>query len=150
MKCQNCGMNDATFYYRSNVNGRVTEQHLCSQCAAKLGFRENLRPAGFPGGDFFADDDFFTRPFRLFEPLLGGLGGRLLTEFPAPVDVTQEARAAAAEPEKPGPGLVDGVERERLQKERQRNALQAQLKAAVETENYEEAARLRDELKKLA
>lgn len=144
MKCQHCGMNDATFYYRSNVNGRITEQHLCADCAEKLGFRESLRPAGFFG------DDFFTRPFRLFEPLFGGLGGRLLTEFPAPVDVTEEARTAAAEQEQPGPGLVDGAEQERLQKERQRNALQAQMRTAIETENYEEAARLRDELKKLA
>jgi hypothetical protein len=142
-------MNDATIYYRSNVNGRVTEQHLCADCAGKLGLRESLRPAGFPGGDFFADDDFFTRPFRLLEPLFGGMGGRLLTEFPEPVDVREEARTAVR-PEKPEPGLVDEAEQERLRKERQRNALQAQLKTAVETENYEEAARLRDELKKLA
>ena len=38
----------------------------------------------------------------------------------------------------------------RLQKERQRNALENQLKTAVDNENYEEAARLRDELKKLS
>lgn len=37
-----------------------------------------------------------------------------------------------------------------LQKERERNALENQLKAAVDSENYEEAARLRDELKKLS
>ena len=145
MKCQNCGMNDATFYYRSNVNGRVTEQHLCAECAGKLGFARNMRPAGF------FDDDFFTRPFRLFEPLFGGLGGRLLTEFPEPVDVTEEARTAVAEQEQPRAAcLVDGAEQERLRQERQRNALQAQLRNAIDTENYEEAARLRDELKKLA
>ena len=144
MKCQHCGMNDATFYYRSNVNGRVTEQHLCADCAAKLGYSDSLRPAGF------FDDDFFTRPFRMFEPLLGGLGSRLLTEFPEPVDVTEQARTAVAEQEKPNPGLVDGAEQERLQKERQRNALRNQMQTAIETENFEEAARLRDELKKLA
>ncbi len=149
MKCQNCGMNDATIYYRSNVNGRITEQHLCSECAGKLGLRENLRPAGLFGGDFFNNDDFFTRPFRLLEPLFGGMGGRLLTEFPEPVDVREEARTAV-QPERQAPGLVDGAEQERLRKERQRNALQAQMKAAIETENFEEAARLRDELKKLA
>ena len=145
MKCQNCGLNDATFYYRSNVNGRITEQHLCAECAARLGYSRGVQGAGF------FDDGFFTRPFRLLEPLFGGLGGRLLTEFPEPVDVTEEARTAVKEREKTAdPGLVDGVERERLQRERQRNALQAQMKAAIETENFEEAARLRDELKKLA
>ncbi len=142
MKCQHCGMNDATFYYRSNVNGRVTEQHLCADCARQLGYADSLRPAGF------FDDDFFTRPFRMFEPLFGGLGSRLLTEFPEPVDVTEQARTAVAEPEKAG--LVDGAEQERLQRERQRNALRNQMQTAIETENFEEAARLRDELKKLA
>ena len=38
----------------------------------------------------------------------------------------------------------------RLQKQRQHNALENQLKAAIDSENYEEAARLRDELKKLS
>ena len=144
MKCQHCGRNDATFYYRSNVNGRVTEQHLCAECAAKLGYSQAVPAMGL------FDDDFFTRPFRLFEPLFGGLGTRMLTEFPEPVDVMQEARTAAAEPERVQPGLVDGAEQEQLQRQRQRNALQNQMKAAIESENFEEAARLRDELKKLA
>ncbi|MBE6990425.1 MAG: hypothetical protein E7426_06745 [Ruminococcaceae bacterium] len=143
MKCQHCGKNDATFYYRSNVNGHVTEQHLCADCARELGYSESLRPAGL------FDDDFFTRPFRMFEPLFGGLGARLLTEFPEPVDVTEQARTAVAEPRKTDTGLVDGTEQEALQRQRRRNALQAQMKAAVESENFEEAARLRDELKKL-
>ena len=47
-------------------------------------------------------------------------------------------------------GLVGRDEEVRLQKERQRNALENQLKTAVDNENYEEAARLRDELKKLS
>lgn len=25
MKCDRCGKNEATFYYKSNINGRVTE-----------------------------------------------------------------------------------------------------------------------------
>ena len=142
MKCQHCGMNDATFFYRSNVNGRVTEQHLCADCARRMGYSRDLPSMGL------FDDDFFTRPFRMFEPLFGGMGTRLLTEFPEPADA--EARTAVAETERSEPGLVDGAEQERLQRERQRNALEAQMKTAIETENFEEAARLRDELKKLA
>ena len=33
MKCENCGKNEVTFVYRSNVNGHVEEKHLCSDCA---------------------------------------------------------------------------------------------------------------------
>lgn len=145
MKCQHCGKNDATFYYRSNINGRVTEQHLCADCARQIGLAQEM-----PAMRSLFADDFFARPFRLFEPLLGGLGTRMLTEFPEPVDVTREARDAAADPAQGEAGLVDGAEQERLQRERERNALQAQMRAAIETENFEEAARLRDELKKLA
>ena len=37
MKCDRCGKNDATFYYKSNINGRVTETHLCQACARRMG-----------------------------------------------------------------------------------------------------------------
>ena len=144
MKCQNCGKNEATFYYRSNINGRVMESHLCPECARQLGLMQNMRQ---PLMDSLWDDDFFARPFRMLEPLLGGFGSRLLTEFPEPVDVTQEARRTAAEPQ--DDSLVQGDEREQLSRRRQRNALETQLRHAVETENFEEAARLRDQLRSL-
>ena len=68
MKCQNCGRNEATYYYKSSINGRVTETHLCADCARKLGYVQRMQP------DSFFGDDFFSHPFRLFEPLLGGFG----------------------------------------------------------------------------
>ena len=65
MKCQNCGRNEATYYYKSSINGRVRETHLCADCARKLGYVQRMQP------DSFFGDDFFSHPFRLFEPLLG-------------------------------------------------------------------------------
>ena len=44
---------------------------------------------------------------------------------------------------------MDKAQQAELRTQRQRNALQEQLKAAVESENYEEAARIRDELRAL-
>ena len=64
-----------------------------------------------------------------------------------PVDVTQQARRAAEEPREDN--LVQGDEREKLSRQRQRNALETQLRHAVETENFEEAAKLRDQLRSL-
>ena len=145
MKCQNCGKNEATFYYKSNINGRVMESHLCPECARQLGLVQDMRRPMM--SSLWDDDDFFARPFRMLEPLLGGFGSRLLTEFPEPVDVTQEARRTAAEPQ--DDSLVQGDEREQLSRRRQRNALETQLRHAVETENFEEAARLRDQLRSL-
>ena len=110
MKCQNCGKNEATFYYKSNINGRVMESHLCPECARQLGLVQDMRRPMM--SSFWDDDDFFTRPFRMLEPLLGGFGSRLLTEFPEPVDVTQQARRTAEEPREDN--LVQGDEREKL------------------------------------
>ena len=44
---------------------------------------------------------------------------------------------------------VDKAEQERFSLQRQRNALQTQLRHAVEAEDFESAARLRDQLKAL-
>ena len=145
MKCQNCGKNEATFYYKSNINGRVMESHLCPQCARQLGLVQDMRRPMI--SSFWDDDDFFTRPFRMLEPLLGGFGSSLLTELQEPVDVAQQARRAAEEPREDN--LVQGDEREKLSRQRQRNALETQLRHAVETENFEEAAKLRDQLRSL-
>ena len=131
MKCEHCGNREATFYCKSNINGVVKEVHLCENCAAELGYTRHLQGA-------FRPMHLFSDPF---EPFFGTLGTHLLTEFPAPM----EEKA----PEQPKP-LVDGIEQTKLREQRQRNALQAQLKSAVEAEDYETAARLRDELKRLS
>lgn len=133
MKCERCGRNEATFYFKSNINGKITEQHLCSDCAREMGYTDKLRSRSL------FDDDFFTRPFRLFEPLFEPMGARLLTEFPEPLCEGEQPRTAVREKEP----AVD-AEQEKWKNERERNALQAQLKAAIEEENFEEAARLRD------
>ena len=126
MRCDRCGRNEATFYYKSNINGKVTQIHLCPQCAEELGYTDSFRSAGMTGGLF---GDFFSRPFGMLEPFLNGFGARMLTEFPEPVDVLGQARESTPAAEE--------------------HALQTQLNLAVEAERFEEAAKLRDELKAL-
>ena len=36
MLCQKCKKNEATVYYKENINGHVTEYNLCPECAAEL------------------------------------------------------------------------------------------------------------------
>ena len=138
MKCERCGKNEATFYFKSNINGKITEQHLCSDCAAELGYTDKLRRRSL------FDDDFFTRPFRLFEPLFEPMGARLLSEFPEPLCEDEMPRVAVQEKQP-----VEDAEQAKWKSERERNALQAQLKTAIEEENFEEAARLRDAIRAL-
>ncbi len=131
MKCQHCGQNEATFYYKSTINGRTTQTRLCSQCAEKLGYAETLRPMRL------FESGFFTRPFSL----LDGFGSRLLTEFPAP---TGEEQVTAEE------ALLDEAQRDEFTLQRRRNELENRLQSAIAEENYEEAARVRDELRTLS
>lgn len=37
MKCQSCGKREATVKYYENINGSKKELHLCTDCANKLG-----------------------------------------------------------------------------------------------------------------
>lgn len=136
MKCEHCGLKDAAVYVRSSINGRVSEQRLCADCARALGFEKRLQP-------LFAEE--MLHPFGMMEPLLRSFGSRLLSEFPAPAEEETEggAKLPTEEP------LVSAQEQEKLQKDCRRNALRAQLTAAVEREDYEEAARLRDQLREL-
>ena len=138
MRCEHCGKNEATFYYKSNINGRVTEQHLCRDCARELGYTESFRPMSL------FRDDFFTRPFGMLESMMSGLGTRMLTEFPMQEDIVR----AAAEPRQQE-DLLGNEDRGKLTQQRHRNALQAQLKDAVEREDFETAIKLRDEIRQL-
>jgi protein arginine kinase activator len=44
MLCEKCGKNTATTHIKTVINGKVTEQNLCGYCAAKGGY------SGFNGG----------------------------------------------------------------------------------------------------
>ena len=138
MRCEHCGRNEATFYFRRSLNGRSKEVRLCPDCAAALGFRQEL-------DGMFADS--FDSVFLLLPNLFGVL--------PEAARLTPAARAtlqlvpAPDEPVYETESLLSEAEGAALRQEREHNALEAQLKQAVASENYEEAARLRDELKKL-
>ena len=141
MKCEHCGKNDANFYYKSNINGKVTQLHLCGECAEALGYTDTLRRTMRPMRLF--DDDFFTRPFGMLEDMMDRFGSRMLTEYPAPAEESDHRSESRQE-------LLPEQERQQLQHQRQKNALQHQLQTAIREERYEDAARLRDEIRGLA
>ena len=67
MKCENCGKNEVSFVYRSSINGKTEEHHLCQACAEKLGYTQKLfarRPSMVDS--FFGSDDFFSDFFSQF------------------------------------------------------------------------------------
>lgn len=68
MKCEKCGKNEATMYYKETVNGVTREMHLCPECAKK----ENL--GGAFESAFQSMNHFWSDPFHSF--LGGGFGSR--------------------------------------------------------------------------
>lgn len=153
MKCENCGKNEVTFVYQSNINGKVTEKHLCSECAREMGYAKKLADhsqrmmQGFFGRSLL--DDFFAP--------MPGLMGRMNRMLEDPFDdffaempalSTAPAQQAPQEQQKQEQ-LVNEEEQSRFARIRQRNALRMEMKRAVREENFERAAELRDQLREL-
>lgn len=150
MKCENCGKNEVTFVYQSNVNGQVTEKHLCSECAEKLGYTQRLAAhsrsmmQNFFGGGLF--DDFFTP----FPSLLGHMNRMLESPFDDFfADMPALGAPAEQKPEQPQKSqdtLLEQKEQDEISKTRQLNALRMEMQKAVREENFERAAELRDQI----
>ena len=158
MKCENCGKNEVTFIYQSNINGKVTEKHLCSECAEKLGYTQKIAARNrsmmqsFFGGSLLGNgffDDFFS-PM----PSLMGRSGWLLEDpfddFFAEMPALSSAPVQQQEEQqKQQNDLVVKEEQSRFAYMRQVNALKLEMKKAVHQENFERAAQLRDQIHQL-
>ena len=153
MKCENCGKNEVTFVYRSNINGRTEEHHLCQACAEKLGYTQKLfarRPSMMDS--FFGGEDFFGDFFSPMPSLLGRMNRMLESPFDDFFDAMPAigaAPAAESAQEEKKADLVSREEQSRFSYLRQLNALKLEQKKAIHEENFERAAQLRDEIHKL-
>lgn len=54
MLCQNCGKNEATTHIKQIVNGDTTQMHLCAGCAEHLGYGDIFSGFGFNLEGFFS------------------------------------------------------------------------------------------------
>lgn len=158
MKCENCGKNEVTFVYQSNINGQVTEKHLCSECAQKLGYTQKVAARSqrmmqnFFGGNSFFGDSFFDDFFSPMPSLFGRMN-RLLEDpfddFFADMPALTAAPAQEAQTQEKKEDLVEKEEQSRFARMRQLNALRMEMKKAVHQENFERAAEIRDQIKAL-
>ena len=156
MKCENCGKNEVTFMYQSNINGKITERHLCSECAEKLGYTQKLAAhsqrmmqdfGNMFGGSLFGD--FFTPV-----PSLMGRMSRMLEDpfddFFADMPALSAAPAQQeVQTNQKQEDLVGQEDQNWFSYQRKLNALRLEMKKAVHQENFERAAELRDEIHKL-
>lgn len=148
MKCEKCGKNDVNFYFSSNINGNVTEKHLCSECAREM----NLGGGHF-GGELLGFDPrtlfggFFGQPAR--QPQYGAFPGFGFM-FPAMLMPSQGAVTPEAPQTAPAQEPAKEIKAdEGVRKQRELNMLREQMRKAAEAEDFEKAAELRDSIKKL-
>lgn len=149
MKCENCGKNEVTFVYQSSINGRVTEKHLCSECAEKLGYTQRIAATGRRMMRSFFDDSFFGGSLlgSFFSPSLMDRSARLLEDpFDDFFAQMPALNAAPAPVQQQSDELVGKEEQGHFAYLRRVNALKAEMKKAVRQEDFERAAQLRDEL----
>lgn len=164
MLCQNCNQNEATMYWKQTINGQTKEMHLCPACAQKLG--QNFQN---PFGAWF-DDPFFTQPSLFAAPFgqisqLGG-GRRCPTCGMTESELQRTGRVGCADCYQTFEnilmpyirklqgttahvGSAPNTQSHTQPVENQTEALKSKLDAAIRQENYEEAARLRDEIRRL-
>ena len=164
MKCTNCGKNNASYHYKYNINGNVTEAHLCPDCAAKLApekefaartnsmFRDFFNDSFF--GDSFLDDGFFGNSMFGQSPMRSMFAPIMTFGIPAMLMPGMEIRYThPGQVQETGSGEIGSdnnvkVDPE-LSRKREINALRHQMKAAAKAEDYEKAAELRDKLREL-
>ena len=158
MLCDNCKKNKATTYFKRTVNGETTETFLCEECAKKLGvsggmFKTTGGFGDFGGFDFLVPDFIKTSQLetekrcecgRTFRSI--AKSGRVGCEKCYDTfrkELTPSLRKMhGASAHKPREGAV-----KKQDPKAEIDALRALMAKAIKEENFEEAARLRDEIK---
>jgi len=169
MLCQNCNQHPATTHIKRFIGGRAEEYHLCPGCARESGLlgHDGLPDFGFQLSDLFSGflgSSVKQQPAALAPVQRCGMCGSSLPEIAKTGRVgcaqCYEDFYAQLEPtlqrihgslEHAGKRPEDGNPELRQRREREQNliALREQIAQAVKSEEYEEAARLRDEIRRI-
>ena len=159
MKCEKCNEREATVLYKQTVNGATTVSHLCAACAAAAQSEAGFS-AHFPFGG-----DLFGNLFGISAPQKAPVGkhcacGALFSDVQRAGKVfcakCYETFAEELEPtlrslygKARHTGRAPADRREARAKQDRLAALKAQLSAAIAEENFEQAAKLRDEIRQM-
>lgn len=133
MLCEKCKINEANVHISKNINGRETELHLCESCARESG--ELLSVNQFLGSFFES-----VMPLRVRRVAYLNSGKRDGDKYAGCEDCTDDL--PLNKPEDMVPPLP-------AREDQQIAGLRAQMREAVEKEEFEKAAELRDEIRKL-
>ena len=171
MLCEKCKKRTATVFYNENINGKTRSYSLCGECAAELREKGELQ-------DITSMVGSFADPFsNLHNDLFGSFFGIPARVAPGSGKTCPECGTTFREITESGKvgcpecystfadelaGRIQSVHgttshtgsvpaRHRVKKERTEkiHSLKADLQKAIVSEEYEKAAALRDEIRKL-
>ena len=171
MLCEKCKKRTATVFYNENINGKSRSFSLCGECAAKMREKGDLQ-------DITSMIGSFADPFSdLHDKLFGGFFGIPALCSDSDEKKCPTCGCSYAEIVKNGKvgcpdcyetfsdelkrmiqsvhgttshtGNVPSRHRARQERNARLKELKKQLQDAVKDENYESAAQLRDEIRKL-
>lgn len=177
MLCDNCGKKEANVHYLRNINGVKKEMNLCEECSKKLGITDigfNM-PIDFSSffGEFledFVNSDFMPLIEEKKELRCDGCNStfediaregkfqcpKCYETFEEEIDsIIKRIQGSNRHVGRLGKGTskslnVQNVEQTNTNKEKNElEELKQKLKQAIKEEKYEEAAKIRDEIKKL-
>jgi len=146
MLCDHCHKNEATIHMTNIVNNQKTEQHLCGTCASKLQQEGKLSPYS----SFIKSHQSKRCPqcgitYDEFNRV-GKFGcGQCYETFNSEIDPLLQRIQGSSEYEGTVPSRGTNVFKAKYEVKRLRH----QLDTAVQAENFEEAAILRDKIKEL-
>lgn len=164
MLCQHCNKEQATRHYKQVINGESREAHLCASCASELGYDSifSWGPANFGFGldgflsNMFSQNTAFSPELSETCPLCGSTSG----------DISHTGRVGCAKcynifanmlnpfitrihGNTSHTGRIPAGIGGQFRLRRRIDSLKAELKKAIDTQEFERAAELRDEIKKL-
>ncbi|KPL03536.1 MAG: hypothetical protein AMJ73_06500 [candidate division Zixibacteria bacterium SM1_73] len=163
MLCQNCGKKEATVHLTQVVNDEKVELHLCRECAEKKRFHTPFEGVPFPLAEFLAsmlDQSLIEKPSKVSDKKcstcgmrfsdfskIGRLGcGNCYVTFRSQLnDLLRKIHGSSQH--RGGVPFTPGDVMKPLREERK---LQEELKKAIQEENFEKAAQLRDQIKALS
>lgn len=166
MKCEKCGQREATFLYQEQTNGHSMSISLCQSCAAEAGLLGSAKAVGNPFGGFFTGElpnlfgdifEFTQKPATKASttcPQCGATWAELAKAGKAGCPTCYATFAEQLERSirsmhgnATHTGRCPAKRQAALDKKSRLEALKDSLRAAIESESFEEAARLRDEIR---
>lgn len=170
MLCEKCKKNQATFFYEENINGNKRSYALCSECAAAAEKEGDISFGHKPQGSFSLP--YFGLHDQLFGGLFGHTVGQAQKKKACPLcgatldDFRTDGKTGCPEcyttfGEELGATIRSihgnvkhaGRAPARLRKDREKQDrladLRKQMQEAIASENFEQAAKLRDEIRAL-